>query len=149
MIAAVCAAEGRLEGNKMIVKVMAGIDLSLLKLEMRIQALLLWTTARKVFGHTGHASRAQRFPLQSFNVSFRQTSCKMGILSKRAANAWPARFGCQINLRMEGDANTYCEVFFSDSICKLPYQFNITDRPKTQGFAPLRKIERRHRKDIV
>src|SRR5215207_10004635 len=73
----------------------------------------------------------------------------MGVLPECAADARPTRLGSEINLRMERDANSYCQIFFADKIRKLFYQFGIPDCGKPQGLTPLRKIISRHCKDIT
>ena len=43
----------------------------------------------------------------------------MRILAEGATDTGPARLGCKINLRVERDANSNCEIFLSDNIRKL------------------------------
>ena len=43
----------------MVVKVLARIDLAFLKFKMRIQPFVLRPSAGEMFGHAGHAVRAE------------------------------------------------------------------------------------------
>src|SRR6476660_989117 len=121
----------------MVIKIIAGIDLSFLIFKMRIQAFVLRTSAREMFGHAGHTLRAESFVLKSFDVAFGETCGQMGILAEWAADARPARFVRKIDLRVQRNANSHCQVFPSNDISKHSHEFNVSNRPKPQGFAPL------------
>ncbi len=133
----------------MVIKIIAWVDLTLLKFKMRIQPILLWSPTGEVFGHTSYTVWTNRFTLKSFDIGFGQTGGELSIFSKRAADAGPARFGCKINLRVKRDANPHRQIFLPNNISKLPHQFSIVNRCKAQRLTPLRKISSAHRKDIV
>src|SRR5258706_9456721 len=133
----------------MVIKILARVDLTFLKFKMRIESFVLWSPAREVFGHTSNTVWANRFTLKAFDVGFGQTGSQLSILPKRIADGGPTRFGSKINLRVERDANPYCQIFPTDNIRKLFHQFSITNCRKAQGFTPLRKISGIHRKDIA
>lgn len=100
-----------------------------------------------MFGHTSYARRTQLLPLQAADISGAESGRSFGILAKRAADAGPARFGCQVDLRMKGDPNAHRQVFPAHNLGELLDQFRIPDRPQAQRFAPLGEAGRFYRKD--
>jgi glyoxylase-like metal-dependent hydrolase (beta-lactamase superfamily II) len=52
----------------MVIKIVAWIDLSFLKLEMGIKPFFLWASAGEVLGHAGHAMWSQLFTLHPSNI---------------------------------------------------------------------------------
>ena len=60
--------EGRLEGDQVVVEVVAGVDLLLAVGEVRVLAVLLRAAAGEVLGHAGDAVRAERLALEAADV---------------------------------------------------------------------------------
>ena len=60
--------EGGLEGDQVIVEIVARVDLLFAVGEMRVLAVFLRTAAGEVLGHAGHAVRAERLALEAADV---------------------------------------------------------------------------------
>src|SRR5437762_4059764 len=99
------------EWDKMIIKIFSRVYLALLKRKMRIEPFFLRATTRKMFGHCSHAGRTQFFSLEAEYVCPRHFCGKICVFTKRTTDAWPARFGGEINLRMQRLADACSYIF--------------------------------------
>src|SRR5262245_38640442 len=75
--------------QEVIIKILAWINLSLLKWKMRVKTFLLRTTAGKMLCHSGHAVGSQFLSLETQYICFRHFCGEGSIFTKCATDSWP------------------------------------------------------------
>src|SRR5690242_6071384 len=105
---------------------------------MRVVAILLGTTTRKVLDHAGSTLRAKLLTLETANVGGTHRAGAFSVFAKCAIDARPARLRGQIDLRVEGHADTDRYVFLARDIAKLLHQRGIIDGRQAGRLGTLR-----------
>src|SRR5919199_519660 len=142
--------EGRLEGNQVVVEVVAGIDLLSAIREVRVLPVLLRPAAGKMLGHAGHALLAERLALETADIGRDHTRSQLRVLAEGAVVARPARLRGEVGHGMERHADADGQVFLPRDVAELLDQRGIAGGGEAQRPGALRERSRHEaRRGIV
>jgi hypothetical protein len=102
-----------------------------------------------MLGHARHAGWRQPLPLEAPQIGGDQALGGLGGLAEPPGGACPARLGREVDLRVQGTADSYREVFLPGYVGESLYQFRVADGAEAESLRPLGESTRRERRADV
>ncbi|GJD03055.1 hypothetical protein ColKHC_11880 [Colletotrichum higginsianum] len=127
----------RLEGDEVVVEVVAGIRLVLAVGEVGVLAVLHRTAAGEVLGDGRHAVGAQLFTLEALDVLDEELAGEVGVLAPGVAQAGPPRLGGEVDLRVQRGPDADGDVLLAGDLGELPDQVRVPQGGEAEGLGPL------------
>jgi hypothetical protein len=123
----------------------ARVDLLPAVREVRVLAVGLRATAGEVLRGARDAVRPQLRPLHAPQPGGDERRRGGGVLPERLRLAGPARFGREVDLRVQGGAQAQGQVLLPGDVGEPLHQLGVTDRGQAERLRPLRQGARGQR----
>ena len=129
--------DGSTERGEVFLELVSRVDLFSAIWEMRILAVLLGSASGKVLRCAGNAVRTYFLTLKAPEVRRDHGTDGTGVLPERLGLTGPSRFGCKINLRVQGSPDPDGQILTTHNVTEFLNEFRVTDGGQAEWFGPL------------